>query len=708
MLAKYSQQIDDIIKRLSQSGTEVNGALIRRAFDFAFSAHKNVFRRSGKPYIEHPVNVAGILSEMNVDDVTIVAALLHDVVEDTDISGLEIKEKFGQTVFDIVDGVTKISEIYYDTLEEKQAENYRKLIISMIKDLRVIIIKFADRIHNLRTIRFMKPEKQIKIAKETLDIYAPLAYRLGMYKTKNELEDRSFEVIYPEQYEDIRIKLESSMEHMETYIKRITPVIIAELNRKNIRASVSGRIKHYYSIFNKLTYRKKSFEEILDLVALRIVIPDNEDCYQVLSVIHQLFKPIHGMFNDYIAAPKPNGYQSIHTKVLFENKPVEIQIRTEKMHQIAEFGLAAHWKYKSSSSDDLNAIDSYINKLRLVLQESFEAKDPKEILEELKINLISSEIFVFTPKKEMVTLPIGSTPIDFAYKIHENIGNQCIAAKRNGKIIPLNSRLENGDIVEIITSPKTHPSYNWLKFTKSPRARTSIKHYLKKVENSDTVKLGRNIFIEELGRYKIKIDRDIIKSLMKSYGFIAVEDFYYSLGSGSIKPNQLMRKLGSQKKEGFLDRLAQMVRIKSPAENFDPEAKPADIVYSTCCHPLPGDTIMGELLDSGSVAVHLANCPLLGSVEPERLVNTNWEADKNEEFEVAFRVAAEDRSNLLYDIVKIMHSMNVGLSSLDIKSENSIAIGNFVGRVKSLNHFIKIRKKLFAVPGVLSIERFVQ
>jgi GTP diphosphokinase / guanosine-3',5'-bis(diphosphate) 3'-diphosphatase len=708
MLAKYSQQIDDIIKRLSQSGTEVNGALIRRAFDFAFSAHKNVFRRSGKPYIEHPVNVAGILSEMNVDDVTIVAALLHDVVEDTDISGLEIKEKFGQTVFDIVDGVTKISEIYYDTLEEKQAENYRKLIISMIKDLRVIIIKFADRIHNLRTIRFMKPEKQIKIAKETLDIYAPLAYRLGMYKTKNELEDRSFEVIYPEQYEDIRIKLESSMEHMETYIKRITPVIIAELNRKNIRASVSGRIKHYYSIFNKLTYRKKSFEEILDLVALRIVIPDNEDCYQVLSVIHQLFKPIHGMFNDYIAAPKPNGYQSIHTKVLFENKPVEIQIRTEKMHQIAEFGLAAHWKYKSSSSDDLNAIDSYINKLRLVLQESFEAKDPKEILEELKINLILSEIFVFTPKKEMVTLPIGSTPIDFAYKIHENIGNQCIAAKRNGKIIPLNSRLENGDIVEIITSPKTHPSYNWLKFTKSPRARTSIKHYLKKVENSDTVKLGRNIFIEELGRYKIKIDRDIIKSLMKSYGFIAVEDFYYSLGSGSIKPNQLMRKLGSQKKEGFLDRLAQMVRIKSPAENFDPEAKPANIVYSTCCHPLPGDTIMGELLDSGSVAVHLATCPLLGSVEPERLVNTNWEADKNEEFEVAFRVAAEDRSNLLYDIVKIMHSMNVGLSSLDIKSENSIAIGNFVGRVKSLNHFIKIRKKLFAVPGVLSIERFVQ
>jgi GTP pyrophosphokinase len=708
MSQRYSRQIENIISRLKETGTEVNEELIRTAYRFAFDAHTNAYRMSGKPYIEHPVMVAEILSEFKVDDVTIVAALLHDVVEDTKFSALEIKEKFGETVYNIVDGVTKISEIYYVTFEEKQTENYRKLIISMIKDLRVIIIKFADRIHNMRTLQFMKPEKQKRIAKETLEIYAPLAYRLGMYKVKNELEDRSFEILDPKNYFAIKKKLADSYEFMNLYIKKIQPLITSELEKNDIPAKISGRIKHIYSIFHKLSTRKKSFEEILDIIALRIVIPDDGDCYKVLSIIHQLFMPIPGMINDYIAAPKPNGYQSLHTKIIFENKVIEIQIRTEKMHELAELGLAAHWRYKSSSNDDLEAIDKYILKLRTVLQESFEARDPKEILEDLKVNLISGEIFVFTPKKDLVTLPLGSTPIDFAYKIHENVGNHCIAAKRAGKIIPLNTLLENGDIIEIITSPKTTPSFNWLRFTKSPRARSSIRHYLKKIEHGKTVKLGRSIFVGQLEKYKIKIDRDAVKIVLNAFGYKFAEEFYYAVGNGDIKPNQFMRRISSSKKEGIFDRLAQKIRIKSQGNSKVPEITgQGNIIYAKCCHPLPGDSIVGETAegDDESITIHLSNCPVIGHIDPSNLININWAVEKNEEFEVKFKVAAEDRPNLLYELIKVMNSLNISLTFLEIKVDNSIAIADFTGKVKNLTHYIKLRKKLFGVKGVLSIER---
>ncbi len=709
MLERYSIQIDNVIKKLQATGQDVNADLIRRAFDFSFTAHKNVYRRSGKPYIEHPVEVAEILSELKVDDITVAAALLHDVVEDTDISGLEIKEKFGDTIYEIVNGVTKINEIYYDTFEEKQSENYRKLIISMIKDLRVIIIKFADRIHNMRTIKFMKPEKQKKIARETLDIYAPLAYRLGMYKVKNELEDRSFEILDPENYNAISEKIRDSHEAMEAYMARITPIIAKELDERGVTASISGRIKHFYSIFNKLVNRKKSFEEILDIIALRIVIPDGEDCYHVLSIIHQLFMPIHGMFNDYIAAPKENGYQSLHTKVVFENKVIEIQIRTNKMHELAEFGLAAHWRYKGSNSDDLHAIDDYIVKLRNILQESFDADNPKEILEELKINLISGEIFVFTPKKDLITLPAGSTPIDFAYKIHENIGNRCIAAKKGGKIIPLSSQLENGDIIEIITSPRSVPSYNWLMFAKSPRARTAIKHFLKREEHSKTVRMGRDIFSDEVKKYNLKMQKSVVEHVLKAFGFTAPEDFYYAVGSGVIRPNQFMRKISSLKKESLLTRLMQKIIVKSPVSPSGKQLhKTANVSYATCCHPLPGDSIVGYKKDDGSLEIHISNCPAVGSIDPANLVNANWDADQDENFDVSFRIAGEDRPNLLYDMIKVINSLDINLTFIEIKVDNSIAVGSFTGKVKSLNHFVKLRKKLFSIKGILSIERFIQ
>ncbi len=703
-----SARIELLISKLTKSGVSVNPDLIRDAYEFARQAHKKSFRRSGEPYIDHPVSVAEILSELKVDDVTIAAAFLHDVIEDTDISPVEIKERFGKTVFDIVDGVTKISEMHYPTLEEKQTENYRKLIISMIKDLRVIMIKFADRLHNMRTLHYMRPEKQKRIAKETLDIYAPLAYRLGMYKMKNEFEDRSFEILEPESFNIIRTRLEKTYDFMDQYIKKISPVVLSELESHGIEGTVNGRIKHYYSIYNKLKTRKKSFEEILDIIALRIIIPDDGDCYKVLSVVHKLFKPVPGMINDYVAAPKDNGYQSIHTKVIFDNKVVEIQIRTSKMHELAEFGLAAHWRYKSLNGAGAaeNALDEYILRLRNVLQESFDAKDPKDILEDLKVNLISGEVFVFTPKKDLVILPSGSTPIDFAYKIHENVGNHCIAAKRSGRVIPLETILENGDVIEIITSPKMTPSFDWLRFTKSPRARSSIRQYLRKIEYERTVKLGRDIFVAEIEKYHIKINRDALKSVLISFGFKNSEDFYYAVGNAEIKPNHFMRKISSVRKEGIFDKLVQKIRIKSPEDKKGYSVRSSKSVkYAKCCHPLPGDSVVGETTPDGLITIHLSNCPSIGQTDPSNLLTVNWEIDKGDEFQVSFKVAAEDRPNLLYEFIKVMNSLNVSMTYLEIKTENSVATANFTGKVKSLNHYIKLRKKILDVKGVLSMER---
>ncbi|NOR44591.1 MAG: RelA/SpoT family protein [Candidatus Delongbacteria bacterium] len=710
MPSRYAIQIDNIIKRLQENGSNVNKDLIKKAYEFAFDAHKNVFRRSGKPYIEHPVMVSEILSELNVDDITIAAALLHDVVEDTEISGLEIRENFGETIHRIVDGVTKIDEINFGTLEEKQAENFRKLIISMIKDIRVIIIKFADRLHNMRTIKFMSAEKQKKIAKETLEIYAPLAYRLGMYKIKSEFEDLSFELIDPENFKQIKDRVDEGFDSIDSFINRIKPLILEELAVQDITPVVNGRIKHFYSIHRKLQTRKNNFEEILDIIAIRIIISNDEDCYQILSMVHKLFPPIHGMFHDYIASPKQNGYQSLHTKVAFENKIIEIQIRTKKMHEIAECGLAAHWKYKDTNIEqDHEALDKYINKLRGALQESFESRDPKEFLEELKINLISGEIFVFTPKKDLITLPAGSTPVDFAYKIHENIGNHCIAAKMAGKIIPLSTILENGNVVEIITSQNFTPTYNWLKFAKSPRARSSIKHFLKKTQFNKTLKLGRETFYNELEKYKVKPDREIIRKTSTIFGYKTIEEFYSAVGNGAIKPIHFMRKISSFKKEGFFEKLIHKIKLKSrdKREIFNNYVENAKMIHAECCHPLPGDSIVGEIVDD-MIVIHIANCSKIGSVDSSNLININWETERSENFDVKFKVAGEDRQHLLLDMIKILNSLNINLSNLTIKVEDSIAVAEFVAKVKNLNHFIKLRKKLLGIKGVLSVERFLE
>ena len=725
MSTNYLTIIENIItslKKYCKKNQKINDKLILDAYNLAFDAHKNVLRKSGSPYIEHPVIVAKILSELKVDDITIIAALLHDVVEDTDVTIEEIEEKFGKQVALIVEGVTKINEIKFDSLEHQQTENYKKLVVNMIKDLRVIIIKLADRLHNMRTIQFMPIEKQLQKAKETIEVYAPLANRLGMFKIKNELEDRSFKIINPTAFEDIKKKLTIPIEKMEMYVNEIKPGLQKKLIDYKINSIVNGRVKHYYSIFNKMELRNKTFEDIHDLIAIRIILISNDesDCYRALSIVHNFLKPIPGMMTDYIAAPKINGYKSLHTKVIFKGKILEIQIRTKEMHDIAEFGLAAHWKYKEVSSSDKGkntesniAIGGYIERLKVLLDTSFDNNsNPKEILEELRLNLTSGEVFVFTPKQKLIVLPRGATPVDFAYKLHEKIGNQCIAAKISGKIVPLSTVLMNGNVIEIITSKKQIPSLSWLKFTVLARARSEIKKFYRKNQNFQTIILGKEIFANELVKYKILLTDELTSEIANSFGFAELESFYSEIGKGIIPPQQFIRKISpvNTNKSVFNKFITAVTfsRKKSEVINIQNIDK-SKLNLASCCNPLPGDKIVGEIVKDKGILIHRTTCErLLNKEITNKTIGMHWDTKKDEFFELDFKIIAEDRKSLLLEILKIIDSADTDLSKLDLDSTDSLVIGKFKMKIRNLTQYVKIRNKIAALKGVIRAGRNVK
>lgn len=706
MASRYKHIIDKIIEKLKENNINISSDLIYEAFEYADEKHKGEFRRSGAPYIEHPVMVADILSDIRVDDKTIAAALLHDVVEDTDATKSVIREKFGNDVAEIVEGVTKINDIFH-SYEHKRAENYRKLGISSIKDFRVIIIKFADRLHNMRTLKYLSPEKQNRIATETLEIFAPLANRLGIYKIKNELEDRALQIINPINYENISQMLEYSKKEMEDVIEKVKPIIEKRLDEIGIRAEINGRVKHHYSILKKLQTRKKSFDEIYDLMAVRVILED-ELCYKVLEVVHNLFKPVPGMFNDYIARPKPNNYRSLHTKVIFERKIIEIQIRTRQMHEYAEYGLAAHWRYKQNKNTQNDVIDDYIDRLRAVLDNSFESSDPHEVIEELKLNLIPSEILVFTPKKDPVTLPHGSTPVDFAYKIHENIGNHCIAAKVSGKLVPISTELKDGDIVEIITSKNQTPSFDWLKFVKYSKARQAIKHYLKKAQYEQSVTLGKEIINSEFTKYKIKMVDEVVEDLANSFGYNEIDKFYQTIGSGNITPTQFLRKIipeyTSEQKSTFFGKIVNVLKSSKQGLKIHNDEN-TKIKFATCCHPLPGDAIKGILVPDEGISVHRINCKNIEEIDSENFIEVTWDTDKDERFCVEIKIISEDRQSLLFDIAKILNKMNINMTKFDMSLQDALVICTFVAEMKNLSHYTKLRKKLQSISGVIRVGR---
>lgn len=640
--------VDILLQKIKENCTNVDLDIVNKAFNLAYEAHKEQKRESGEPYIIHPIDVAVILAELGMDTSTIVAGLLHDVIEDTDYTYDDIKNIFSEEVANLVSGVTKITKMEYKSKEEQQADNFRKMLLAMASDIRVIIIKLADRLHNMRTLKYMPKEKQKRISKETLDIYAPLAHRLGISKVKWELEDLCFRYLHEEEYYDLVHQISEKRVERETYIAQIIKDLYSKLEEAEIDSDIDGRPKHFYSIYRKMVTKNKSIEQIFDLTAIRILVNSVKDCYEVLGIVHTIYKPIPGRFKDYIAMPKPNMYQSLHTTVIGpQGKTFEIQIRTFEMHKTAEYGIAAHWKYKEGDTSDTKG-KSFENKLvwlRDMLEWQKETSDAEEFMEGFKINLFTDEIFLFTPKGVVIDLPNGATPIDFAYRIHTDIGNKCIGAKVNGKIVPLDYKLKTGQIVEILTSNSSKgPNMDWLSIAKSNQAKSKIKAWFKKAKKEENINKGKEVFEKELKKQSVHYV-DIAKGesydkFIKRYNINCMDDLYALVGLGAIVASSFIAKL---KEENLSKEEKDKNLNKAIEENISKnEKKKKDTSYGVtvkgennlmvrfakCCNPVPGDDILGYITKGRGVSIHRKDCGNLNSLikeDPQKVVDVSWE-----------------------------------------------------------------------------------
>jgi GTP pyrophosphokinase len=709
---RFLEYLTTIKSLLRKTNPRADLKLIEKAYHFAKEAHKDQLRLSGDPYFIHSLEVAKILAEMEMDYITVTAGLLHDVVEDTGVSLKEVEEEFSEEIAQLVDGVTKIGGLQFHSLEEKQAENFRKMIFSMVQDVRVIMIKFADRLHNMRTIEYMPRVKQERIALETREIYAPLAHRLGIAKIKWELEDLAFKVLNPKEYEEISQKIREKREEREAYIRRMADPIKRELKKHNIHAEITGRPKHLYSIYRKMVTRNKPFEEIYDLFALRILVNRVDECYFALGVVHTLYTPIHERFKDYIATPKSNMYQSIHTTVIGpEGRMVEIQIRTYEMHKTAESGIAAHWKYKEGKSRE-DEFDKQLMFLRQVLDWQRDIGDPQEFMEDLKISLFQDEIFVFTPKGDLIKLPRGATPVDFAFAVHTDIGLHCIGAKVNGKIVPLNTELKSGDSVEIITSSKQAPNPDWIKFVKTSKARSKIKRWLKESLQEESIRLGKELLDRHLKKLNKKIGDENLVDAAQSMGFSDVERLYAALGRGDVSVQSVLRKifppeeLEEKKDESFVKKFISRARRSSDGVKVQ-GLDHLLISFAKCCQPVPGDQIVGFITRGRGIVVHRADCPNLISLieDPERQVEVEWDVDRNRQFMVRLNLIGEDRKNFLRDVAEAIAKADTNIVSIDMKAVDSVVYGNIIVEVKNLQHLTRVINKIDSVKGVIRIER---
>ena len=697
---------------------------IKEAYAFAENAHKSQLRSSGEPYIIHPLEVALILMDLGLDVDTIVAGLLHDVVEDTGVPIEELTKLFGAEVADLVDGVTKLGKIAFKTKEEQQAENLRKMFLAMAKDIRVIIIKLADRLHNLRTLEYVDEEKQREKAYETLEIYAPLAHRLGIFKIKWELEDTSLRYIDPKGYYDLVEKIAIKRREREKYIQEIIENLEKKLDEMNIDAEIEGRPKHFYSIYRKMYMQHKNFEEIYDLLAIRVIVNTVKDCYGVLGVVHTLWKPIPGRFKDYIAVPKPNMYQSLHTTVIDSRGELfEIQIRTWEMHRTAEYGIAAHWKYKEgkkSSSD----FDEKLAWLRQLLEWQSDLKDAREFMESLKIDLFTDEVFVFTPKGDVVDLRKGATPLDFAYAIHSDVGNQCVGAKVNGRIVSLDYVLQTGDIVEILTSSSSSgPSRDWLSIVKTSQAKNKIKQFFKRERREENIEKGKEMLEREARRqgYSLSqlLPKDWPETVWRKYGFNSVEDMYAALGYGGITTNQILFRLIDEYKKANKQERAEDVTEKK-------EAKPQKILttndkgvkvkgienimvrLSKCCTPVPGDEIIGYITRGRGVSIHRVDCINLKDplVEPQRLIEVEWVDEYKASFSSEIQILARDRQMLLADITKAMSDMKINVTAVNARTtKNKQVVINIMIEINDIEQLRKVIKQIKKIDNVLDAYR---
>ena len=725
----------EFLEKILSINSKYDTELIGKAFDTANRLHDGQFRKSGEPYIIHPVNVAYILAEMGMDDATIVGGLLHDVVEDTDYTREQLVNDFGEEIALLVDGVTKLGTIKFESKEEIQAENFRKMFLAMSKDIRVLIIKLADRLHNMRTMEYMKPEKIIEKCNETLDIYAPLASRLGISKVKFELEDLALKYLHPEEFQELKQKVNKRKEEREETINNVIAEIKDALDGMNLHYDIYGRAKHYYSIYKKMKMQHKQIDEIFDLIAVRIIVDNVKDCYAVLGIVHTMWKPIPGRFKDYIAMPKPNMYQSLHTTVIGDNgEPFEIQIRTYEMHQVAEYGIAAHWKYKEgdtsgkSSGDDIK-----LAWLRQSLEWQKDLKDPKDFLETMKMDLFASQVFVFTPKGDVIELPAGSTPLDFAFKIHSAIGCKCVGAKVNGKMVTIDYTLQNGDIVEIVTSANSAgPSVDWLKIAKSSNARNKIRSWLKKENKSDNIEKGKDLvdkYIRKKGLEPSQCAKSaFLNRAVKAMNFASTDEAFSQLSNGGTLLSKFCNllfsyyseenKAESRTNEDVIDEIkaAEARKAKQLKTNADSPGiivKGADnlmIKLAKCCNPVPGDDIIGFITKGRGISVHRCDCSNITSLPEEekaRFIEVEWEDLKaGKSYNADICIVGNDRKGMLSDISRVCEDMDIHLSGVKAKSgkDGSLAM-TLTLSISSTQEMQKVLRNLRNIEGVTNVYR---
>lgn len=731
------KQLQELIEKIRRYAPNGDLDLIEKAYYYGKKAHEGQLRKSGEPYFIHPIAVANILCYMELDMQTIAAGLLHDVVEDTEFTYEDIKKDFGEEIADLVDGVTKLGQIKYKSKEETQAENLRKMFLAMSKDIRVILIKLADRLHNMRTLKFMPPEKAKAKATETLEIYGGIASRLGIYKVKWELEDIALRYIDCDGYYDLVEKVAKKRSQREAYIEGIVHILKEKFDEVNINCDIYGRPKHFYSIYRKMKNKHKDFEEIYDLMAVRIIVNSVKDCYAVLGMVHTLWKPIPGRFKDYIAMPKPNMYQSLHTIVVGpDGEPLEIQIRTNEMHNIAEYGIAAHWKYKEGkTSGKESKLEEKLQWLRQMMEWEKDLKDPQEFMDALKDDVFNSQVYVFTPKGDVIELPAGSTPIDFAYRVHTNVGNKCVGAKINGRIVTLDYKLQNGNIVEILTSANSSgPSRDWINIVQTPNAKSKIRQWFKKERREENIERGSLILEKEFKKYSIPTKDPIIEKYMlqmaRKFNQPTVDDLVATIGYGGIMPSQIVPKIKELYEKDYVKKSSDIKLIDDINKHSIGEqeytkkrkkSSPQGVMvkgvdnilvrFAKCCNPIPGDEIIGYITKGRGVAVHRKDCPnsnLDNDYFKNRLVEVSWENSNNAKFEAEIQIQAEDRRGIINDITHIVSIEKVSLNGINArKGKLNIVSVNLLVEVDSIETLTLLMKKVRAIPGVEDIYRVI-
>ncbi len=706
----YNINFDDIRKMLEDEHYQKNDiAELEQAFEFAKSMHEGQFRVSEEPYIIHPMEVVKILIGLRADKHTIIAGFLHDILEDTNTKPDEIKEKFGDDVLNLVQGVTKLGKLQFKSTEERQAENFRRMFIAMASDVRIILLKLADRLHNMRTLNYMSAIKQQKIAQETIDIFAPLANRLGVGKIKAELEDLSLKYLHPDKYYEIAQLVSQKKAERELAVNELISTISKEVTASGINAKITGRAKHYYSIYKKMERLNVQFHDLYDITAVRVIVNTEKECYEVLGLIHSRFKPIPGRFKDYIAMPKGNMYQSLHTSVIGpRQKPLEVQIRTWQMHEIAEYGIAAHWRYKEKGSKKADsASDIKFSWMRKLVEYNKDTQDAVDYVDSVKLDIFSDQVFAFTPGGDVIDLPQGATPVDFAYRIHSDVGHKTVGALINGRIAQLDTHLKNGDIVEIMTSKVAAPRLDWLNFVITKQATSKIKQWYKKNKREDHIEIGRANLEHELTK---TVFDDYMKSgefekVARQMNYVSSEDLFAALGYGETTLNKIINRLSKPKQEQNEERIFQHHSKKSSEKDI---IGLEGLLYSfaRCCSPIPGEPIVGVVTRSKGVSVHRLDCKTLDDIPPERLLDIHWSGNNiNKTYTTTIRVETAEKMGLLKDIIGVVSDNNTNIVSANVKSKGRVGIIELGIELDNIDTLRRVMTAIQAMPDVFSVKR---